>query len=265
MMSKYTTEVRFICEQAIGLNKSLQLPSVNDIIAQAYEIIIAPMNFPIFDSEYKPLIGKKILKHFYTREIGLETAGLWKLKLETKLDEIMPLYNQYYKSALLEFNPLWDTDLTRSYNLKKNDKTDNTKTFEQSENINRDTDGDSERNTSASGEAHNLNTYSDTPQGGLNGIISKDYLTNATEDKGENSSQGNEKNNYSETLNEKRANSYTDILNGKFTANDKYLERLTGKSSGKSFSELIEEFRKTFLNIDMMVIQELEPLFMQIW
>lgn len=264
-MSRYTTEVRFICEQAIGLNKSLQRPSVNDIIAQAYEVIIAPMSFPIFDNEYKPLIGKKILKHFYAREIGLETVGLWKLKLETKLDEIMPLYNQYYKSALLEFNPLWDTDLTRTYNLKKNDKTDNTKTFEQNENTNRDTEGESKRDTNASGTAHNLNAFSDTPQGDLNGIISKDYLTNATEDTGENSSQGNENSDYSENVNEKHANSYTDILNGKFTANDKYLERLTGKSSGNSFSELIEEFRKTFLNIDMMVIQELEPLFMQIW
>ena len=30
-------------------------------------------------------------------------------------------------------------------------------------------------------------------------------------------------------------------------------------------SKYIKEFRETMLNIDMMVIEELEPLFMQIW
>ena len=32
-----------------------------------------------------------------------------------------------------------------------------------------------------------------------------------------------------------------------------------------SMSALLQEYRQTFLNIDLMVIQALEPLFMGIW
>ena len=44
-----------------------------------------------------------------------------------------------------------------------------------------------------------------------------------------------------------------------------YTDKIIGKISGTSMSKYIKEFRETMLNIDMMVIEELEPLFMQIW
>lgn len=121
-MSKYTTEVRFICEEAAGLTSSVGYLGVNDVINTALPKVFN-FEFPIFDEAYRPILEKKILKHYYTREIGLETVGLWKLFLDTKLNEIMPFYNQLYKSELLEFNPFYDIDLTRDHNLKKKETT----------------------------------------------------------------------------------------------------------------------------------------------
>ena len=100
-MSKYTTEIRFICESKIGFSSSLGYNSVNDIVKQAAPIIFN-FDFPIFDETYRTPLEIKILKHFYTREIGFETFGLFQLNLDTLLNELMPYYNELYKSALYE-------------------------------------------------------------------------------------------------------------------------------------------------------------------
>lgn len=109
-MSKYTTEVRYICETNAGLKESKGYNSIAEIIANSRTKIF-DFDYPIYDESYRSVLETKILKHYYTREIGLETVGLWKLKLDTKMNEIMPYYNQLYRSALIEFNPMYTTDL----------------------------------------------------------------------------------------------------------------------------------------------------------
>ena len=53
------------------------------------------------------------------------------------------------------------------------------------------------------------------------------------------------------------------------TANTKnkqdYFGKVFGKVGSETYSEMLNKFRATFLNIDMDVIHELEPLFMLIW
>lgn len=110
-MSKYTTEVRFICETMAGLDHSEGYNSVNDIITLSMDKIF-DFDYPIFDANYKSILQRKILKHYYTREIGAETVGLWKHFLDRKMNEIMPYYNKLYLSETLDFNPLYDVDLT---------------------------------------------------------------------------------------------------------------------------------------------------------
>lgn len=108
-MSKYTTQVRYICEQMAGLKESLAYHSVSDILKVAAPKIFN-FQYPIFDESYREELEIKILRHYYTREICAETVGLWKLWLESKMNDIMPYYNQLYKSALLKFPPFEDTD-----------------------------------------------------------------------------------------------------------------------------------------------------------
>ena len=44
-----------------------------------------------------------------------------------------------------------------------------------------------------------------------------------------------------------------------------YLEHVSGKQGTTSYSKLLTEYRDTFLNIDMMVINELNDLFINLW
>lgn len=72
-------------------------------------------NYPIFDEAYRPVLENKITNHFYFNEIGQETPERFKHRLYTKLNEIMPYYNQRYKSTLLKFDPLVTDYFTESF------------------------------------------------------------------------------------------------------------------------------------------------------
>ena len=104
-MSKYTTQLRFICETEAGLTESQGFGKVNEIIDKA-RIKIFDFPYPIFDEAYKQTLETKILKHYYLREIGTETYGLWKLFLSNKMNEIMPYYNKLYETEKLKFEQI---------------------------------------------------------------------------------------------------------------------------------------------------------------
>lgn len=215
-MSKYTTEVRYICENYAGLKQSVGFDSVEQVIAAAVPKVFS-FSFPIFDEAYRNVLCVKILRHFYTREISEETVGLWKLRLDQKLNAIMPYYNQLYTSELIQFNPLYDVDMMRTHEGNRNETS----------------------NTTNNGTTYDL--YSDTPQNGLSGVDNENYLTSA--DKVTTNSTGN----------------------GKMDTLENYTEHVTGANGGESFSKRLMDFRKTFLNIDQMVLDELEPLFFGLW
>ena len=113
-MSKYTTEVRYVCEFFAGNTESAGYSSIEEILEKSYNKIF-DFKFPIFDENYRKPLCIKILKHYYTREICEETVGLWKLRLNTRMNEIMPYYNKLYEAWAENFNPLYDTDLTRKH------------------------------------------------------------------------------------------------------------------------------------------------------
>ena len=104
-MSTYTTEVRYICENYAGEKESVGYDSVQTVLNRSWDKVF-DFDFPIFDEEYKPVLCKKILKHYYTREICEETVGLWKLRLDARMNEIMPYFNKLYESELISISPL---------------------------------------------------------------------------------------------------------------------------------------------------------------
>lgn len=327
-MSKYTTEVRFICEEAAGLVSSVGYLGVNDVINTALPKVFN-FDFPIFDEAYRPILEKKILKHYYTREIGLETVGLWKLFLDTKLNEIMPYYNQLYKSELISFNPMYDVDLTRDHQLKRLEDIKETGTQESDTNRNGTLDttanktgtthdtslttdhGTANQDISNQKTAHGTNgdttdvtttvshvdKFSDTPQGALDGLKNDTYMsearivddTNTSKTVVSGSDDINENNTgntttetdatsdttsdgittQNETVNttntDKENRVATQNTNKNLNSIDDYIEHVTGKTSGISYSKLLNEFRETFLNIDMLIINDLSDLFMNLW
>ena len=319
-MSKYTTELRFICESLANNDISVDNTGVNNVIEVARQKIF-DFDYNIFDDSYKPVLETKILRHYYFREIGFETYGLFKFHLQTKLNEIMPYYNQMYKSELINFNPLYEVDLLRTKD-NTNDKTENktnaqstatdvtskakekntvennttakntnTKTLD-TETANNETKSNKHQET-ITNQNTNLKLFQDTPQNNFGNNLDNSYLTNRTKttDNGSNGTTGS----YTDTINSTVADTGTIIdsatssetntvtedksrdvtdksttsLNSKLDVTAKtteqYLEKVQGKSSSKSYSKLLQEYRQTFLNIDMLIINELEDLFFSLW
>ena len=117
-MSRYTTEVRYICESLAGLDKSVGYSNVNEVIEKSRNRIFPP--FEIFDESYRPVLETKILKHFYTREIGCETFGLWQLRLDAKLSVIMPYYNKLYKAINIDIPVIDNVNMNVEHNIGRN-------------------------------------------------------------------------------------------------------------------------------------------------
>ena len=335
-MSKYTTQVRFICEQYAGKTESSGYDEVDEIIEAAAPLIFAD-SIPFFDENYRLPLEKKILKHYYTREIGAETVGLWKLWLNATMSEIMPLYNQFYESARLQFNPLYDQDYiiqhtgsgddTRSIDRAGSSADDTTRenteqntgsTFDQ--NTNNRTENSSGNTFSNSKEQHATSNYengfssgaqdsagtsknrkSDTPENTLSGVDDNKYLSEyqRVDDSGNSStfsqdsknSQGTDETTgtaqqlQTDTKQESGTQTGQQIRTdskdgtGKETRegttgeqvaesgehSEEWIESHRGKVSGGSYAAMLKEYRETFLNIDIMVINDLKDLFMLLY
>lgn len=321
-MSKYTTEVRFVCEQKAGLHESMGCDNVDEVIRNSWDKIFTT-RCTFFDEDYREGLCSKILKHYYLREIGAETVGVWKLWMNTKLEEIMPYYNLLYKSALLDINPLLDVDYTKTHegesdgakntegvNRVSGSKTgSNTTTGGNTVETNSSTSVDSSHNDTdttqstrditadgtVSSTGNKGDRYSDTPQGTIANaeINTNSYLTNVRliNDQTSGTTHDLTTDGFDETKTNTGGVHTTDTVKGTQTTTkdettattenenvnttsssdetqhntDSYVERVFGKMSNIPQSELLIKFRETFLNIDMMVIEEFDELFMSLW
>lgn len=267
-MSKYTTEVRFICESYAGYDMSQDYNNVEYVLNESwYKVFDFP--FPIFDEDYRVVLCKKILKHYYTREIGLETVGLWKLKLDTLMNEIMPYYNERYKTTVYEFNPLYDVNYSRSFLENQGGENESNRIG------NRDESGSgSDRRTGTVGVVDSSTVvgtdkerFSDTPQGGIVGLENDNYLTSATLNNSNRQNNGQSTTTYNVTdskSDERHVNDGESNI-GKFNTTKDYVENVVGKMGGKSYTSLVTEFRDSLINIDMEIIDSLSELFMKLW
>lgn len=287
-MSKYTVEVRFLCETYAGYTESQGLKMVDEIIDKAIPEIFG--NYPIFDEAYRNVLNHKIIRHFYTQEICAETPALWIMWLNTRLEEIMPYYNQLYQSELIKFNPMYDADYFETNDIqKKEDKNLNTnqnrtldegsKTTTGSDSKSNDETNNELRVDDTSGQqSESVNQFSATPQGSLSqsDLFGK-YLTDIRKinDSSSSESTGHQvgkttsettttatsDSNSTHNLGEDTAYSLTHQINNL----DKYVKHVSGKMPGHSYSKLLQEFRDTFLNIDTEIIEQLQDLFMGLW
>lgn len=342
-MSKYTTDVRYICETAAGLDKSVGYDDVNRVVQAAYPKIF-DSSLVFYNEETKTRLLPKILIHYYMREIGFETVGLWKLKLNQKLREILPYYNQLYASEDLKYDPLTNVNNAHThegdYENKKNDNKVQLDDRKETRNLTTTDDGISsfdrnedvllkhsktiehEDDVTKHGNDVTARTvdnardrwvmFSDTPQGGINGVqlaggVSQNgtlsdnsYLTNATHETEspaatrDTVTYGNVTNEFgdvTETYNKGVNNkdhtdtdgwdkvdntnvhtgtidhtgTVTNLNESNDTGKDTYLKTETGKIGVETYQEMVVKYRKTFLNIDMDIINELDDLFMKVW
>lgn len=294
-MSKYTTELRFICETYNNLDTSVGLSNVNTVIDNALPKLF-DFDFPIFDENYRKQLEHKIVRHFYLREIGFETVGVFKFYLENKLNEIMPYYNKIYNAYLLDIDPLSNYRSKKSGNNNqlsdnKTNTSDNRDSKQTSTNKSNSNDvrtdnlSQNETHTSTDTIGNNdrsfvTNLHSDTPQGSLVNVENESYLSSAEKNNTIHWQDTVTKTNHSDNINnigtvkntsdslatnemlDKTTNTTNSTSN--ITTTNEYVELVTGYS-GTSAISLIKEYTTNLDNVDMLVIEELEELFMQIF
>lgn len=295
-IAKFTTELRTIVNS-------------KDINGEPYNLGLN--EYPIYKEEYRETLNKKIIQHFYFREIGLETTELFKMFLNRKMNEIMPFYNQMYKSSDIEFNPLWNVEMHETYThtIEDTGKTivDGTTSKNGTENSNQDVNSSSKENivqdstvnvdsnqnvktsnTDTTNE-DNLNIKQDTPQSALTDEDIKGSIYASSTDHNKNdivksSDIETDDNVDSETTQNSTSDNTTtgvttsSLLNetseslkqdNEINVTNKKTETFTrleeGSSAGLPYSDAIKQWRKIMVNIDMLIIEELEPLFMQLW
>ena len=292
--ASYTMDVRTICETYANVESPAWSDQTNvDTVIDSAIPKVFNFSFPIFSEDYRKTLEHHILQHFYTREIAFQTVGRWKLGLQQKLNDIMPYYNKLYESQELDVDPFNNIDVTETSESSGNTTSKNNTT----RNGTSVTNGSSETNDTADGTsgtetngttttnnsqdttANRTDAFSDTPQGTLSNVDNLTYLTNYRKigennnvtDTGEQTTTGNaDVTTHDETNSNIKTNSQTETdstetASGETTNSGNYTKTIKGKNTGTSYSELITAYRETFLNIDMMIIEELEELFLQIY
>lgn len=198
--------------------------------------------YPIFDENYRNTLNQNILYHYYENEIGFETAPLFRFYLKQKLNEIMPYYNELYKvqKKLIDENLLLN-----NVNITENLQGTNTN--------NTSTSASSQSNSSNSGTSNNKNLFLDTPQGDeYKGTINDtNYATNVTFDN----------NTSSNTIQDTSSNSGTANVSG----TNAYIKTIIGNNGAKFNIDVLNDIKNKLMNIDLLIINELNDLFMQIF
>lgn len=219
-MAKYTIQVKTIVESLSGKTESLGLSSLDEDIEIARTKIF-DFDYPFYDPSQKADFEKWILESILMDEINYETYGLWHLKLRTWMKTNMPYYNKLYESAKLITNPL------KNHHLERN------------------TEGSENGTSNANGTSNYIgwNMYADTPQGGINGLENSNYLTNATKDLNDSTSES--------------TNASSSTSKGKETV-DGY--------SGIDENTLLLKYRQTIININEQFINDFKSkLTLKLW
>lgn len=186
-------------------------------------------SLPTEVAPHKAVLNGMLIDRYLNREIGFETIDMFRLAMRRKLNEVMPYYGKLYMSEKLVFDPLSTVNL----------KTLATSTAEAESVATANNDSTSVNKN----ESRAVN--SDTPQTMLAG--NGDYATAAADvtssaDVTANSAETSNATNTNETEGETLTTGYQGVA-----------------------SELLMRYRESLMNIDLMVLQEVDELFMQVF
>lgn len=304
-MSKYTTQIRFICETEAGLTESVGYTGIDDVIAKSRRKIF-DFNYPMYAGEDRSVLETKILMHYYTREIGLETYGLWKHFLKTRLNEIMPYYVALWENNVNSLIPNGDIDYYEAFQEDTKGRESETRNRSGSETENEEKTAETSKSgttTTLLGEANtrtgsistdetrtpdltSRDRYSETPQGGITGVENDTYLTDyrkvteegtETNEKVETFNQLKDQKSGTNTqtivgsdgttedINRSRNKSEKEDTEGNRFGNTESLLHRYGITDYYKYLQIKEKLLQMVQNIDVLIIRDLKDLFMTIY
>ena len=185
--------------------------------------------YNLYDNELKSAFEKKFIDHFYFYEIGLTPIARFKKALQIKLNDIYPYFKQLYQTEL-RCN---DIDFMLNKDLK--------------EQYTRELTGNSSVNQSSTSTSNDtsLNINNDTPQNKIDDL--DQFMTSAS------------KNTDNSTMNSSGTN------NAENNSTETYSLVSQGNIGVTSSAELLEKWRSVLINIDQLIFEECNDLFMLIY
>lgn len=228
-MAKYTIELRRVCELYTRAEVENWFKDYN---IEDYLTPVQIEQITKFNVWSKDRLAKKIVDHYYMREIGFETPALFKHYAKVAMQEIMERQFPKIYSNFLEYDPLINVDFTEEYTRE----------------IEGSSEGISNSNSTNTASGYNINN--DTPQ---------TRITKQNLDSGIYASQTNQSDTSSNIEDETNAQSSSNTI-----------ERFTRHEEGDNgviitSQRLVKEYREIIVAIDEEIINELSSLFMGIY
>ena len=207
-------------------------------------------DYPIFDESHRATLNQLIIDTYADYEIGMETPALFKFYLNLAMRQIMPYYNQLYESERYTWDPYNAINVTE---IEEGNGT--SKVSGSSSGTNTQSGSNSQESTSSSNDK---NLFSNTPSGHLEDVEAGNYLTTATFDTSSGAANTNGTQESSGTTTSENE------------SNAESTNKVTRTRTGNENSDLLEtlkKLRESFLNIDMMIVndKEIAQCFMPLW
>lgn len=229
--------------------------TVGNLIALGYDtddkLHLSADYYPIYDENHRTELNEKIIRHYALREIGQETAQQFIFYLGMTMAEIMPYFNERYKTLDMEYNPLQSVDMT----------TDSENGSESQSSSKASSTQDSTSSSSSKSDNASTTTSksfdSDVPQTGVVGDFAR-YASHANESQADSSGTASSS---QDSASHATSHSATDYQHD--ASNSKGKSHVSGRS--QSAMSLVQEYRNAIINVDMEIVRSLEPCFMQLW
>lgn len=238
-----TTDYSDCVIQAFGSDYTIKL---GGLIALGYNTDekLGLDKYPIFDENYRSPLNHKIVAHYALREIGMETPEQFVFILRRTMNEIMPYYNKLYESDRIKFDPMSTMNIQ---SLTSNDSDSQMSSKSSSEDK-------TQSKTDTTNKSHNRQRQVDSVAPDAQLSNSGDYAGTVQDIDAQNDSTSSAETNATGTN-----TSVTDFSSSQ--SKGKGNTQTTGYN-GLPTSDLIQRYRASLINIDMMIITELGSLFM---
>ena len=200
-------------------------------IHQTFKVFNFDYDFYTDSDIIKSKFEEKFIDEYFFHEIGQETVARFQHRLRTRLNKIMPYYKQLYDTELAakDINFLLNKDLTETFERVVTGE---------SSSINDLTVSDHGETNNKESNIENGNASLELENGSLTNV-SKTSLSNNTNSN--NTSRDNTNQNEITTL------------------------KSQGNIGITSSAELLEKWRSVIINIDQMIIDACDDLFMQVY
>lgn len=225
---------------------------------------------------------QKVIDHYYFRQLGQETVGRWLYMFRSRIREIMPYYLQMYHSQEIMADipdPFGNVDITDTYTEATSGTTtgETTGTATSSgtaddtiTNTTNETQTD-DRTVTNAGTTGGTRKFSNTPQGSISTL--DNYMTEATVESGTTGNTETTDNTTARESEQTQTNESTTTGSSQTagtaeetSAGSKtYTLHRQGNHGVNTYAHDMIEYRQTFLNVDMMIINELADLFLQVY